>query len=241
MKIPPMCICFVKNYFPLCPAKTSYARKMNDLAQSWIRTFSIRFLPGLSRSGISSGGWSAFSVSGRTSSWKIWLSVRHGALSTRHTTSPSMDCPAQAVLGRVASVQVRVDQAPRLGHSWNRRVLASGGVSFVLDMGLQSQTGRRTEACQQRGARFDLPYGCRESDLGSTAHSRRTAEAWFRRLGKECLATDPAGPERTRSFEAMGDVPQKPSRGNCCDGPLHRPNAHVWCSVLLFRHWPRLA
>jgi hypothetical protein len=36
----------------------------------------------------------------------------------------------------------------------------------------------------------------------------------------------------------MADVPQKPSRGHCGDGLLHRPNAHVWCSVLLFRHRP---
>jgi len=27
----------------------------------------------------------------------------------------------------------------------------------------------------------------------------------------------------------------------CCDGLFYRPNAHVWCSVLLFRHRPRPA
>ena len=78
-------------------------------------------------------------------------------------------------------------------------------------------------------------------DLGSTAHSRRTAQAGFRSLGKECLAMDPASSERSRSREALADVPQKPSRGHCCNGFLHRPNAHVWCSVLLFRHRPRPA
>jgi hypothetical protein len=106
---------------------------------------------------------------------------------------------------------VRVEEASRSGHSPNRRELASGGVSFVLNMDLQSQTGRRAEACQQRGSRLDLPHGCRESDLGSTAHSRRTAQTGFRCLGKECLAMDPASSERSRSRKAMADVPQKPS------------------------------
>jgi hypothetical protein len=54
-------------------------------------------------------------------------------------------------------------------------------------------------------------------------------------LRKECFAVDPASSERSTSCEAMADVPQKPSRGNCCDGLLHRPNAHVWCSILACR------
>jgi hypothetical protein len=77
--------------------------------------------------------------------------------------------------------------------------------------------------------------------LGSTAHSRRNSQAGFRSLGKECLAMDPASPERSRSCETMADVPQKPSRGHCGDGLLHCPNAHVRCSVPLFRHRPRPA
>ncbi len=85
----------------------------------------------------------------------------------------------------VENVLVRVEEASRSGHSKNRLELASSGVSFVLGMALQSQTSRRTEACQQRGSRPDLPYGCRESDLGSAAHSWRTTEAGFRSLGKK--------------------------------------------------------
>jgi hypothetical protein len=50
---------------------------------------------------------------------------------------------------------------------------------------------------------------------------------------------DPASSERSRFREALADVPQKPSRGHCGNGFLHRPNAHVWCAVLLFRHRPR--
>jgi len=52
---------------------------------------------------------------------------------------------------------------------------------------------------------------------------------------------DAASPERCRSRQAMADVPQKPSRGHCCDGLFHHVNAHVWCSVLLFHHRPRPA
>src|SRR5712692_218617 len=84
-------------------------------------------------------------------------------------------------------------------------------VSFVLDLGLKSQTSRRTQVRQQRGSRPDLPYGGRESDLGSAAHSRRTAQAGFRSCGKECLAMGPASPERSRSREAMADVSQESS------------------------------
>src|SRR4029077_16809570 len=153
--------------------------------------------------------------------------------------SPSIECHAQAVLGCVANVLVRVEEASHLGHPENRRELASRGVSSVSVMDLKSQTGRRAEACQQRDSHLDLSYGCRESDLGSAAHSRRTSEAGFRSRGKECLAMDPASSERSRSCETMADVPQKPSRGHCGDGLLHRPNAHVRCAVLFFRHRPR--
>src|SRR5262249_27311811 len=47
--------------------------------------------------------------------------------------------------------------------------------------------------------------------------------------------------ELITAVQTMADVPQKPSRGHCCDGLFHCPNAHVWCSVLLFRHRPRPA
>ena len=46
--------------------------------------------------------------------------------------------------------------------------------------------------------------------------SERSVSRWIRRA-----------PERSRFREAMADVPQKPSRGHCGDGFLHRPNAHV--------------
>src|SRR5271167_1791300 len=57
------------------------------------------------------------------------------ASSARATTSPSTDCPSQAVLGCIENVLVRMEEASRLGYSSNRPELASGGVSPVLGMG----------------------------------------------------------------------------------------------------------
>ena len=45
-----------------------------------------------------------------------------------------------------------------------------------------------------------------------------------------------ASPERPRSREAMADVPQESSRGNCCDGLLHSPDAHVRYSFFVIGH-----
>src|SRR5882724_11497479 len=125
---------------------------------------------------------------------------------------------------------------PRTVVSWHR----AGFRLYWTWVSRARQVGGRKRG-QQRGSCPDLPYGCRESDLGSAAHSRRTTQAGFRALGKERLAMDPASPERSRSREAMADVPQESSRGNCCQGLLYSPNAQVRCSVLLFRHRPRPA
>jgi thioredoxin reductase (NADPH) len=55
----------------------------------------------------------------------------------------------------------------------NRRIRIRYNTEVIMD--LKIQTSRRAEACEQRGSRPDLSNGCRESDLGSAAHSRRTA------------------------------------------------------------------
>jgi hypothetical protein len=59
------------------------------------------------------------------------------ASSARQATSASIDCDAQAVLGRVENILAGVDEASRPGYSENRRELASGWVSFLLDMALK--------------------------------------------------------------------------------------------------------
>ena len=123
--------------FILCLAKTSYPRKMNYLVKSSIRT-----VPPTGPRPRKPGSPSAI------------------ASSARQTTSPSIDCPAQVVLGRVEKVLVRVDKASRLGHSQNRRELASGWLPVVLDMGFKSQTSGRTKAGEQRSPCADLSHGC---------------------------------------------------------------------------------
>jgi hypothetical protein len=67
----------------------------------------------------------------------------------------STDCPAQTVLGCVESVLVWVEAASRFGHSWNRRELASSGISFVLDVGGRVGPRNVTASLSQVGSRAD--------------------------------------------------------------------------------------
>jgi len=53
-------------------------------------------------------------------------------------------------------------------------------------------------------------------------------------ISRKCAAMGSASPERSRSHEAMADVPQESSRGNGCDGLLYNPNAHVWFLYCFF-------
>jgi len=65
-----------------------------------------------------------------------------------------------------------MEKAARDGNTENRRGLASGRVSVVLEMAVTSQASGRQEAGKQGAARLDFAYGDGESDLGSTTHSR---------------------------------------------------------------------
>jgi hypothetical protein len=96
--------------------------------------------------------------------------------SARAKTSPSIDDPAQAVLGCVTNVLVWVEEASRLCYSSNRRELASSRVSSLLGMGLQSQTSGRTEArIRQSSVRERTPKGrrLRESVARAARHAPR--------------------------------------------------------------------
>src|ERR1700732_3816996 len=46
------------------------------------------------------------------------------------------------------------------------------------------------------------------------------------------LATTDA--EKSGCGQALADLFTQPSRGHCRDGLFHSPDAHVWCSLLLF-------
>jgi hypothetical protein len=101
---------------PLCLAKRSYTCEINDLAYRLIRSFPLeschdRVAPAFPRL-----VGQFFQLPGGPRPRK------HGSPSAiagtaRAMTSPSIDCPAQTVLGCVENVLVRVETASRLGHS----------------------------------------------------------------------------------------------------------------------------
>ena len=68
----------------------------------------------------------------------------------------------------------------KLPTAW--RFLARG-FSAVLALDLAQAKGGGKKTNQQGSARADLPYGRRESNVGSTTHPRGTAQAGFRHLG----------------------------------------------------------
>src|SRR5260370_33451405 len=100
----------------LCLAKTSYTCRMNDLVKDWFGFFRYNschdcVAPTFPRL---VGQRFPFPRGPRPREPGSPSAI---AGSARATTSPSIDCPAQAVLGCVANVLVRVDQAAHLGHS----------------------------------------------------------------------------------------------------------------------------
>jgi hypothetical protein len=90
-------------------------------------------------------GWMVSAFSSREDLVLENLALRQQLLAL-HAKRPRRRLPALHKLFWVAlrNVLVRMDEASRLGHSENRRELASSWVSFVLDLGLKSQTSRRT-------------------------------------------------------------------------------------------------
>src|SRR5437016_12344808 len=62
------------------------------------------------------------------------------ARATRQEASPTTECCAKAVLGRVAKPLVRVEEASHLSYTRNCCRLASRRLSAVLEMALQNQT-----------------------------------------------------------------------------------------------------
>jgi transposase InsO family protein len=102
-----------------------------------------------------------------------------------------------------------VEQASHLGHTQNCCWLASSRLSAVLEVGFKSQTRGRPKACKQRDSGLDLPHGCRESDLGSTAHPRRATKAGFQCVGNHGLAMGTESPEKSRSRQALDRIPQE--------------------------------
>src|SRR5215469_9720032 len=93
------------------------------------------------------------------------------------------------LLDRSQSILVGVEEFPAVSETRNRRGVASSSVSHLLATEMQSTPGRK-KAHLGRAPADNIPHGQGESHLGSTLHSRRTADAWLRPLGTIYLALD---------------------------------------------------
>jgi hypothetical protein len=71
-----------------------------------------------------------------------------------------------------------MEKAARDGNTENRRGLASGRVSVVLEMAVTSQASGRQEAGKQGAARLDFAYGDGESDLGEHHAFTVSCSSW---------------------------------------------------------------
>src|ERR1035437_1878481 len=120
----------------------------------------------------------------------------------------------------------------------DRRALAPGGVQAVLDVALAASDPPQKKMREPGIARTHLPHGCREPHLGRAPHSRRTEDARIRYFGANCAPLDAQGVSKSRTCEAMDVVSEQSSRSNCCDGFLHRADAHLRSPLLLFYHCP---
>jgi len=63
------------------------------------------------------------------------------------------------------------------GHAANRGGVASRWLSPLLEVALQGEAARWPKAVEPGDSGADFSYGCGEPHVGSTAHSRRVAEA----------------------------------------------------------------
>ena len=125
------------------------------------------------------------------------LALRQHVLALHAKRPRRRDSPTQAVLGRVKYVLVWVDEAFVLCHSQNRREPSSGWVSFVLGMGLKSETTRNVSA-QQRSSRPDLPYDCQNPNWGAPGIDGELLRSWVLIFRKRASRDGLARPELIR-------------------------------------------
>ena len=84
--------------------------------------------------------------------------------SPRPTALPATDDRAQAVLGRHAQALGSMETAAPLGHTQNRRPLASRRLSVVLEVDITSPAKRRPKAYKQGDSGVDFSDGGRVYD-----------------------------------------------------------------------------
>src|ERR1017187_8271655 len=127
------------------------------------------------------------------------------------------------------------------GDTQNRCRLASCRFSAVLEMAFKSPVEGRSQAGEQTDSSLNFSNGCGKSNLGSTTHSWRVAQARLRSIGTNGFALGAASPKTSRSRQALADFPEEPSRGDRSDGLLHGADPDLRHSVLLLRDRPRPA
>src|ERR1035441_10878679 len=98
-----------------------------------------------------------------------------------------------------------METTAHLGDAQNRGRLASSRLSAVLEMAFKSAPDGRSKAGEQGDSSLDLSNGCRESNLGSTPHSWRVAQAGLRSVGTNGFEMGSASPE-TRSEEHTSEL-----------------------------------
>jgi len=123
--------------------------------------------------------------------------------------------------------------ASHRGYTQNGCWLASGRLSALLEMALQSSTDGWPKEREQRDPGSDLSHGGRKSNLGSPTHPRGAIKAGLQSIGEHGFPMGSASSETSRFGQALADVLAEPSRGHCSNGLLHGTKAHLWCTVLL--------
>src|ERR1700758_2014932 len=117
----------------------------------------------------------------------------------------------KAILGSSAAALVGMENVSCSDPATNRGQLASGWLSPLLEIALPGLSGRWPKAGGQGNSGADLSYGGGEPDLGSTAYSRRVAEAGVPCIGAHGLTLAPASAQSSRSCPALADVPVESS------------------------------
>jgi hypothetical protein len=203
---------------------------MNALEQSAFQTFPLRFL--LIASLRHFLGWMVSAFSSREELVLENLALRQQLLAL-HTLRPRSRLTALHKLFWAALrafwsgwTKALVLVSPRAVVNWHRAGfrLYWTWVSRVRQVGGRKRVSKEVRA-------LILRMVAENPTSGAPRIHGELLKLGFGSLGKECFTMDPASSARSTSCEAMADVPRKPSRGSCCNGLLHRPSAHVWCSA----------
>ena len=115
----------------------------------------------------------------------------------------------------------------RLWSEWKRVLALVQPETVVLEMAVAASWLCGQKVCERRIARTDLSHGCREPNLGCSAHTWRTDDARLRHLGKNGFKVDAKGAEEPGACESVESLLEQPPRSHRRHGLLYRPNADL--------------